>query len=254
VFGGGWGGLAFDFFDRPMIGGISRVVVGQQLEGDPVGGADGLLFLVGPGAGFGAFARDAGQNEMPGVLQVLDQIDGPVAGPDDAQMEGDAAVLVAGGLEGVDLNAAGQHDFEVFHGQGPGEGFLLEEPVEGGGLDQQLGIGRLVHQVLVGFALLGDLGDFGVERVFAGAGILGLAVKGVQAQRQANADQDQDRHGDAQAFDGGAQVGVGAIGEIDRDAHDFRLLPPARRRPRRGSGYPAAWQRRWPGAAPGRPQ
>ena len=64
------------------------------------------------------------------MLEVADQVDGAVAGAIDAEMEGDVAVFGANRLKRGDLHAAGENGFEVFHGQGPAEGFFVEELVE----------------------------------------------------------------------------------------------------------------------------
>ncbi len=140
---------------------------------------------MGPVPGFGgAFADDAGLEEAAGVLEIADQIDGAVVRAVDAQMEGDVAVLGADGLESGDQDAAGENGFKVLHGQGPGEGFFVEELVEGVGLDEQLGVVGALHEGLVALALAGDAGDFAVEGVVAGAGLLGFLMKGVEADAE----------------------------------------------------------------------
>ena len=49
---------------------------------------------------------------------------------------------------------------------------------------EQLGVVGAQHQGLIAVALLGDAGDFAVEGVLAGAGLLGLLVKSVQAEER----------------------------------------------------------------------
>ena len=117
---------------RSGFAGQGRIVFGEQIEVEAVGGADGFEALIGAAAGFGgAFTDDAGLEEAARVLEIAHQIDGTVVGAIDAQMEGDVAVLGANRLESGDLHAAGKDGFKVLHGQGPGEGFLVKELVEG---------------------------------------------------------------------------------------------------------------------------
>ena len=73
------------------------------------------------------------------------QIDGAIAGADDANMNGDVAVIGADGLDGGDLHAGGKNGFHGFHGEGPGEGLFVEELVESFGLREQLGIVGVAH-------------------------------------------------------------------------------------------------------------
>jgi hypothetical protein len=163
------------------------------------------------------------------VFQVLDQLDSAVAGANHTQLQGNVAVLGADRLDAGHLDSAGQNGFKVLHGQRPGEGFFVEEPVERPGLGEQLSVGRLAHQVLVALPLLGDLGDLAVQRVFAGAGFFSLLVEGAQTQAQAKGNRGQHGHGDAQALEGRPEIGVGAGGEIERDAHRLGLSCPRQR-------------------------
>ena len=55
-------------------------------------------------------------------------------------MNGDVTVLVADGLDGGDLHAGGKNGLHGFHGEGPGEGFFIEELVESFGLGEHAGI------------------------------------------------------------------------------------------------------------------
>jgi hypothetical protein len=200
--------------------GQGGIVLGEQIEVEAVGGADGLQGLVGAGTGFGgAFANDAGLEEAAGVLEIAHQIDGTVVRAVDAQMEGDVAVLGADGLEGNHLDAAGQNGFKVLHGQGPGEGFLVEELVESVGLGEQLGVVGALHEGFVILALAGDAGDFAIEGVIAGAGLLGLLVEGVEADAEDDGQKGQNARADAEALEGRSKIGEGAGGEIERDAH-----------------------------------
>ena len=115
-----------------------------------------------------------GCKEAPGVLEIAHQVDCAVAGSGDAEVHGDVAVLVADRLDRCDLHAGGQHGFQGFHGQGPGESFLVEELVEGLRLVEQLGVVGLAHQGLGILALGANAGDLAVERVLAGAAPLQL--------------------------------------------------------------------------------
>ena len=153
------------------------------------------------------------------MFEVLDKIDGTVAGSDDAQVQGDIARLVAHRLKGGNLNAAGQDGLKVFHGQRPGEGLFVEELVERGDLAQQQGVGRLPHHVLVALPLAVDGVDPGLHVLLGRAGHFGLLVEGPQSQAKANGNHRQRRHGDAQALEGRPDVGVGAGGEIECDLH-----------------------------------
>ena len=83
------------------------------------------------------------------MLQILHQFDGPVARTDYAQMEGDAALLVADRFKIGGLYSAGKHHFQVLHGQRPTEGFLIEELIQRANLGQQLHIGGLAHHLLL---------------------------------------------------------------------------------------------------------
>ena len=117
------------------------------------------------------------------------------------------------------IHAAGQHGFKILHGQRPGEGFFIEELVEGLGLEQHLVVGRRSHHILVSLPLLGDAGDLAVERMVAGAGCFGFAVQKVQSQPEEDSEEGEYAHADAQTLVGRSQVSEGAGGEIESDAH-----------------------------------
>jgi hypothetical protein len=93
----------------------SWVVVGQQIEVDPVRGAYRLQMLAGSLGGLGAFAYDAGHEKVFRAFEVDDQFEGLVARANHAQMQGDTAVLGASRLKGGDLHAAGEHHLQVLH-------------------------------------------------------------------------------------------------------------------------------------------
>jgi len=149
------------------------------------------------------------------MLQVLDQVDRAITRAHHPQSQGDGAGLVANRFQLGHLHSAGQYGFQVFHGQCPGEGLLIEKMVERDGMGQQLRVFRLPHQVLIALPFQGNLRDLAVYRVLAGAGIFRLLVKGAQPQQQAKADKDQHRHGDAQPLDGRSKVGVRMSSEIE---------------------------------------
>lgn len=213
----------FAFFERGWI------VLGQQFEVDAIRGADGLQLLSGSASGLGVFTDDAGKEETFGVLEITDQFDGAVARAYDVEMEGNAAVLFADRLDGGDHYASGQDGFKVLHGERPGEGFFVEEFVEGLGLEQQAGVGRLAHEVLVSLPFLGDAGDLAVEGMIAGASGFSLTVKQVQSQTQEESEDGEHAHADAQTLVGWSQISKGARGEIESNAHGVNLPPPVRR-------------------------
>ena len=68
-------------------------------------------------------------------------------------------------------------------------------------------------------ALTGDAGDFAVEGVIAGAGLLGLLVQSAQAEAEGDRQHGENANGDAQSLEGGTDIGEGAGGEIECDTH-----------------------------------
>ena len=85
---------------------------------------------------------------------------------------------------------------------------------------EQLGVVGALHKGFVTQALAGDARDFTIERVLAGAGLLGLLMEGVESKTESDGQQSQDTHADAQALEGRSEIGEGAGGEIERNAHD----------------------------------
>ena len=89
--------------------GRGGIVVGEELELEAVGGADGgQLAGVGGVAVFGGLTVNARSDEAARALEVADQIDGLIVGAEDAQLDIDVAVLGALRLDGRDLNAGGR--------------------------------------------------------------------------------------------------------------------------------------------------
>ena len=58
-----------------------RIVIGEELEFETIGGADRPQLLVRVGAVFGAFALNARLKKAAGVFEVAHQVDGAVVGP-----------------------------------------------------------------------------------------------------------------------------------------------------------------------------
>jgi hypothetical protein len=173
-----------------------------------------VVDLVAGGGAFRGFAYDAGAAEAARVLEVADEVDGMVAGPEHAKVHGDVVGFVEDGLEGGDLDAGGKNGFEVFHGEGPTEGFLIEELVEGLRLLEETRVVGLLHEGLVPFALAVERSDFVVEDTLAGAGLFGLVVEGVEAEAERDGYDSEDAEGDAKAANGWAGIGEWAGGEI----------------------------------------
>src|ERR1017187_6188305 len=123
------------------------------------------------------------------MLQVSDQFDILVARADHMHAKSNVAVLGAGRLEGGHLNAAWQYSFQVFHCEGPGESFLVEQAIERGRLIQNFSIGRLPHHVLVALPLLLNAGNGSVERMVARPRFLSLVMQRVQAKTEADGHQ-----------------------------------------------------------------
>ena len=104
--------------------------------------------LVGAAFGLGGFAHDARQEEVAGVFEILHQFNIAIARADDAQAHGDLSVLY-GRFKRCDLDAGGQNSLQIFHGQRPREGLLVEELIETFGLLEGAGIVGLLHHGLV---------------------------------------------------------------------------------------------------------
>ena len=208
--------------------GRGRIVIRKDLELETIGCADGPQLLICVGAVLGAFALNARLKEAAGVLEVAHQVDGTVVGAKDAEFDSDVTVLAALRLDGGDLNAGGKDGFHGFHGEGPGKGLLIEAFIQEFGLRQDLRVAGLAHQVLILLALGLHAGDGAIEGVLAGASLLRLAVEEMQAQQEEQAKRGENGHADAEAFDGRAEIGEGARGEIECDAHRSTSPPPAR--------------------------
>jgi hypothetical protein len=136
------------------------------------------------------------------------------------QVHGDVPVLVAHRLDPGHLHAGGQHRLQRFHGDRPRERLLIDELVEHFGLVEQLRIGGPLHKHLGAAALAFHLGNLEIDGLLAGARLGGLAIEQVQPDAEQKAEAGEDGHADPQPFDGRAQIGVGAGGEIESDSHD----------------------------------
>ena len=177
----------------------SRSVIGEHVKVDAVGSTDRFSALVRPFFGCGRFVDDARQKEVAGVLEILHQLDVAITRTDDAKMDGNLTVFYTR-FQSCDLDACGQNCFQIFHGEGPGEGLLIKYLIEILRLLEGARVLRLLHHGLILLAFVSEVGNFSVERMNSGASGFSLVVDEMQSQPQAGGNQHKRTHGDSQTL------------------------------------------------------
>jgi len=205
--------------DRLAFFKCGRTVLGKEIEVYAIGHADWLQGIVWTLGTLGVFSHDAGQKESLRVFKIADQFEASVTRPDDTHVESDMTIFSASRLKIGDLDPRGQHSLEVRHRERPRKRLFIEDMVERLNLRKDLGIVWLLHHLLVALAFLDNARDLAIERVITSACRLGLAVKRMQEQSEAQRNYRKNSHRDAKLLDDWSEVGVGTCREIESYAH-----------------------------------